>query len=159
MVDQLNFATDIEYFICCLRDVFLFLVWHLSNSISNTSVSGVKYRWTTLYKVDWSLDRTDLNLSRLSFSRSSSVRRWLFLRVASSTTRGEGELRSGTSTGLGLSPYSGALSISMTNIFWWRWEGQIIIFSPWCFRYFGDIWYSLLHYSLKSENFSRNVYC
>ena len=37
-----------KYFICCLIDLFLFLVWHLSSSIWNTSISGVKSCWTFL---------------------------------------------------------------------------------------------------------------
>ena len=39
----------LKYFICCRRDLFLFLVRHLSNSIWNTSISGVKSSRTTLY--------------------------------------------------------------------------------------------------------------
>ena len=39
----------LKYFICCLRDVFLFLVWHLSNSIWPISIYGVKSSWTSLY--------------------------------------------------------------------------------------------------------------
>ena len=34
---------------CCLRDIFLCFVCHLSNSKYNTSISGVKYSWTSLY--------------------------------------------------------------------------------------------------------------
>ena len=30
-------------------DLFLFIVWHLLNSIWNSSISGVKSSWTTLY--------------------------------------------------------------------------------------------------------------
>ena len=39
----------LKYFKCCLRDIFRFLVWHLSNSIKNVSISGVKSSWTSLY--------------------------------------------------------------------------------------------------------------
>ena len=35
------------------RYIFLFLLWHLSNSIWNTSISGVKFSWTTL-QLPWS---------------------------------------------------------------------------------------------------------
>ena len=40
-----------QYFIWCLIDLFLFLEWHLSNSNStyNTSISGVKSSWTSLW--------------------------------------------------------------------------------------------------------------
>ena len=34
----------LKYFICCLKDLFLTLVWHLSNGIS-----GAKLSWSTLY--------------------------------------------------------------------------------------------------------------
>ena len=39
----------LKYFTCCLRSLFLFLVCHLSNSIYNTSISGVKSSCTSLY--------------------------------------------------------------------------------------------------------------
>ena len=32
----------LKYFMCCLIDLFLFLVWHLSNRVWKTSISGVK---------------------------------------------------------------------------------------------------------------------
>ena len=38
-----------KYFICCLKHLFLFLVGHHSNSIWNTSISGVKSSCTSLY--------------------------------------------------------------------------------------------------------------
>ena len=39
----------LKHFICCLIvDIFLFLVWHPSNSIYNTSIAGVKSSWTSL---------------------------------------------------------------------------------------------------------------
>ena len=41
----------LKYFICCLRDVIQTIVIDLSNSIYNTSISGVKFSWTTLYIV------------------------------------------------------------------------------------------------------------
>ena len=34
--------------VCCLIDLCLFLQYHLSNSINNVSISGVKVRWTIL---------------------------------------------------------------------------------------------------------------
>ena len=42
----------LESFICCLRDLFLSSVWHLSNSIYATSISGVKSSWTILQFID-----------------------------------------------------------------------------------------------------------
>ena len=39
----------LKYCICCLRDLFLFLVCRLSNSLYNTSISGVNPSWTSLY--------------------------------------------------------------------------------------------------------------
>ena len=39
----------LKYFTCCSKDLYLFIVWHLSNSIWNTSISGVKSSWTTMY--------------------------------------------------------------------------------------------------------------
>ena len=33
----------------CLMDIFQILVCHLSNSIGNTSISGAKSSWTSLY--------------------------------------------------------------------------------------------------------------
>ena len=38
----------LKYFICCLIHLYLFLVWHPSNSIRNTSFSAVKCSWTSL---------------------------------------------------------------------------------------------------------------
>ena len=46
---QLNFTLKLKYCICWFRDIFLFLVCHLSNSIWNTSISGGKSSWTSLY--------------------------------------------------------------------------------------------------------------
>ena len=46
---QLNLIRKLKYFTCCLIDLFLFLAWHLSNSIWNTSISGVNSSWTSLY--------------------------------------------------------------------------------------------------------------
>ena len=37
------------YYICCLTDVVLRIERDLSNNIKNTSISGVKFGWTTLY--------------------------------------------------------------------------------------------------------------
>ena len=37
-----------KHFKCCLIDLSLILVWYLSNSIWNTSISGVKSSWTSL---------------------------------------------------------------------------------------------------------------
>ena len=46
---------NLKYFVRRLRDLFLvFLVRHLSNSIYNTSISGVKSSWTSLYVEAWS---------------------------------------------------------------------------------------------------------
>ena len=41
----------LKYFICCLIDLLLFWVWHLSNSIwnRNTLISSVKSSWTSPY--------------------------------------------------------------------------------------------------------------
>ena len=47
-VVQLNFTPEIEVFDMLLRDIFLFLVWHLSNSINSTCTSGVTSSWTFL---------------------------------------------------------------------------------------------------------------
>ena len=41
----------LKYSICCLKNVILKIERDLSNSISNTSISGVKFSWTTLYVV------------------------------------------------------------------------------------------------------------
>ena len=38
-----------RYYICCLIDVILKTVRYLSNSTWNTSISGVKSSWTSLY--------------------------------------------------------------------------------------------------------------
>ena len=38
----------LKYSVCCLIELFLFLVWHLSKSIWTTSISGVKSSCTTL---------------------------------------------------------------------------------------------------------------
>ena len=58
-VVQLNFNPEIEvlYFICCLRYFFLILVGHLSNSIKDTLISGVKSNWTSLYREDFPSNR------------------------------------------------------------------------------------------------------
>ena len=50
-VVQLNLTMDIEvqYSIWCLRDVIIKIERDLSNSIWNTSISGVKFSRTTLY--------------------------------------------------------------------------------------------------------------
>ena len=45
-VAQLNLTPEIEVFYMAFLDQFLLLVWHLSNSIWNTSISGVKSIWT-----------------------------------------------------------------------------------------------------------------
>ena len=39
-----------KYVICCLRDLLLCFVCHLSNSKYNISISGVKSSWTSLYE-------------------------------------------------------------------------------------------------------------
>ena len=46
---QLNLTPESEVFICRLIDLLLFLVWHLSYSIWNSSISGVESSWTSLY--------------------------------------------------------------------------------------------------------------
>ena len=46
----------LKYFLCCLIDIFLFVVWHFENSIKKTAISGVKSSWTSLYsaaRVKW----------------------------------------------------------------------------------------------------------
>ena len=43
------FLRNLKYFICCMRDRFSSLVWHLSNSTWTTSISGVISSWTSLY--------------------------------------------------------------------------------------------------------------
>ena len=48
-VVQLSFTPEIEVFFCCLIDLFLLLVWHLSSSIQNNSTSGVESCWDTLW--------------------------------------------------------------------------------------------------------------
>ena len=55
---NLDFTPDMEvhvYYVCCLRDIVLCLVWHLWSSIWNTSFSGVKSSWTSLYLVSYML--------------------------------------------------------------------------------------------------------
>ena len=42
-------SRKLKYFIWCLTDIFLFIVQHLSNSIYNISISGVKSSWNSLY--------------------------------------------------------------------------------------------------------------
>ena len=37
-----------KYYICSLRDVILKIERYLSNNLLNTSISGIKFRWTTL---------------------------------------------------------------------------------------------------------------
>ena len=45
---QMNFLQKFNYFKCFLRDHFQVLVQHLSNSIYNAFISGVKSSWTSL---------------------------------------------------------------------------------------------------------------
>ena len=55
-----------KYFIWCLRYLFLYLVWLLSNSVSNTSISGVKSSWTSLYcTLQQSFDRSQCGTKSL----------------------------------------------------------------------------------------------
>ena len=46
---RMDFTPEIKYSIWCLRDVTLKIEWDRSNSIYNTSISGGKFSWTTLY--------------------------------------------------------------------------------------------------------------
>ena len=39
----------LKYSVCFLIDLFLFYVWHLSNSTFNNFISAVKSSWTSLY--------------------------------------------------------------------------------------------------------------
>ena len=50
---QPDFTTNLEvqYSICCLRDVMLKIERDPTNSIQNISISGVKFSWTTLFCV------------------------------------------------------------------------------------------------------------
>ena len=48
------------YFISCLIDIFLFLVWHLSNSIYNTYVFPVITIWNYDYEYQHSMDSKSL---------------------------------------------------------------------------------------------------
>ena len=47
-VVQMYFTPEIAVSICCLRNLFPILVWHLSNSIENTYISSEKCSWTSL---------------------------------------------------------------------------------------------------------------
>ena len=50
-VVQLDFTTEVEVFYMMFDRSLSILVGHLSNSIWNTSISGVKLSWTTLYSL------------------------------------------------------------------------------------------------------------
>ena len=47
----------LKYSVCCLIGLSLFVLWHLSKSILNTSISGVKSSWTTLYSQSYTSPR------------------------------------------------------------------------------------------------------
>ena len=47
---QLDFTPIMEILKCCLRDVILKIERDLRNSTYDTSISGVKFSWTTLYR-------------------------------------------------------------------------------------------------------------
>ena len=46
---QLNFTPEIKYFIYCLSEIFPVLVWHLSNSIWNTTYMKEGMIWICYY--------------------------------------------------------------------------------------------------------------
>ena len=39
----------LEYYLCCFKELFLFVLYYLPKIILNISISGVKSSWTTLY--------------------------------------------------------------------------------------------------------------
>ena len=64
---------ELKYFIRCLRDVIQNRERDLSNTILNTSISGVKSCWTTLYSNNYSSNNNFLSPQVLGMTRSASV--------------------------------------------------------------------------------------
>ena len=68
----------LKYSICCLLDIILKIERDLSISIKNTSISGGKFRWTTLYTsaqfIRWKEQRLSLSVHfKILLSLPSSV--------------------------------------------------------------------------------------
>ena len=66
----------LKYYVCCLIELFLFQLWHLWKSIFNTSISGVKSNWTTLYltfrastRLHFQESRCHVHISQFTFAK------------------------------------------------------------------------------------------